>query len=239
MIIVGNLKMNFSLNEIIEYEKKLEGSNIIICPSFPFLSYFKQNGYYTCAQNVSEYDNGPYTGDVSFSQLKSLNVNYSLVGHSERRHVFNESQESLDNKVIKLIDNDMKVIYCIGETRLEKENNETFDVLNKQLTSVFSKIDLNKVDNIIIGYEPVWAISDGVNPVNPPSNEEIDEVNKYIKKLLKDKFNVEVKILYGGSVNLNNIRELVEVKSHDGFLIGGASKNVDNLLEISAISNSN
>ncbi len=229
MIIVGNLKMNLTLSEMKEYASKLDDSGLIICPSYPYLQMFNQNGYKICAQNVSEYEDGPYTGDVSASQLKSLGVEYVLIGHSERRHVFNESQESINKKIIKSIQNNLKVIYCVGETREERDNNETFNVIKKQLTALNNNLNLN---DIIIGYEPVWAISDGVNPGITPTNEEIDSVNQYIKKHIKEKYNINLPILYGGSVNINNISKLKEIISHDGFLIGGASKNVDNLKEI-------
>jgi len=232
MIIVGNLKMNYSYSEIIEYEKKLINSGIIICPSFPYLNLFSQDGYFVCAQNVSEYDNGPYTGDVSAAQLSSLNVPYVLIGHSERRHIFHETQETLNNKIVKALENNLNIIYCIGETYYERESNNTLSVLETQITAAFEKLDIAQLRNIIIGYEPVWAISDGKIPGAIPTNAEINEINIFIKKLVSDKFQGSCPVLYGGSVNLNNIDTLIEVKSHDGFLIGGASKKVDDLLLI-------
>lgn len=232
MIIVGNLKMNLSLDEIISYQKKLINSGIIICPSFPYLNLFKQEGYDVCAQNISEYNNGPYTGEVSASQIKSLNVNYVLIGHSERRHVFKESQETINNKIQRALENDLQIVYCIGETYEEKEQSKTKEVLENQIVSVFNNLTIEQMNRIIIGYEPVWAISDGVHPAETPTNQEINEINLYIKELIKKSFNFSIKVLYGGSVNLNNIEELYQVKSHDGFLIGGASKNVDDLLKI-------
>ncbi len=230
MIIIGNLKMNFGLEEIKEYASKLDNSGLIICPSYPYLNIFNQNGYNVCAQNVSEYDNGPYTGEVSATQLSSLNVNYVLIGHSERRHVFKESQETINKKIVKAIENNLKVIYCIGETREEREKKLIFDVLKEQLDCLYLVKD--NLDKIIIGYEPVWAISDGINPGITPQNEEIEEVNNYINDYFKEKYQIKVPILYGGSVNLKNIESLKKIKSHDGFLIGGASKNIEDLLKI-------
>ncbi|NLA32548.1 MAG: triosephosphate isomerase [Mollicutes bacterium] len=235
MIIVGNLKMNQTLEEASIYESKLTNSGIIICPSFPYLPIYKQNGYELCAQNVSEYNDGPYTGDVSASQLKSLKVKYVLIGHSERRHVYKEAQESLNNKVLKSLKQGMQVVYCIGETYEQKQNNQTFQTIENQILSLFNIIDNNDINKIIIGYEPVWAISDGINPGATPTNQEIDEVNKYITELVKEKYNQNIKILYGGSVNLNNIEQLVKLNNNAGFLIGGASKNVEDLLKIQEI----
>lgn len=234
MIIVGNLKMNFSLEEMLIYERKLRGSNLIICPSYPYLGICSQEDYILCAQNVSEYDNGPYTGEVSASQLKSLNINYVLIGHSERRHTFMETQEVIDKKIIKSLDNDLMVIYCIGETKEEKDERKTLEILERQL-KIFSKLNKEQMSKIIIGYEPVWAISDGINPAPTPTNEEIDEVNKFIKNYIKKAYNVDINVLYGGSVNLTNVYELLKVNTHDGFLIGGASKKIDDLIKISEI----
>ena len=235
MIVVGNLKMNQSLSEATEYEKRLVNSGIIICPSFPYLTIYNQEGYFLGAQNVSEYDNGPYTGDVSATQLKSLNVPYVLIGHSERRHVFQETQETINNKIIKSLENNLKVIYCVGETYEEKQQKQTFNVIEKQVVDLFMQIPENKIKDIIIGYEPVWAISDGINPGSTPLNSDIEEVNSFIKLLFKQRYNIEINVLYGGSVNLKNIEELLTLKNNDGFLIGGASKNIDDLLQINKL----
>lgn len=235
MIIVGNLKMNQSLSEAIEYEKKLVHSEIIICPSYPYLSLFKQNGYKLCAQNVSGFNNGPYTGEVSASQIKSLDVDYVLIGHSERRHVFNETQTTINDKINKALENELNIVYCIGETYEQKNNDKTFSILEEQIKSVFDQVNLKDIKHIVIGYEPVWAISDGINPGLTPTIEEINKVNEFIKIYIQNNYNSNIKVLYGGSVNLNNIKELLNLKSNDGFLIGGASKNVDDLLKINEI----
>ncbi len=237
MIIVGNLKMNFSHQEMIQYMAKLDNSKLIICPSFIYLNLFNQNGYAICAQNVSEFANGPYTGEISASQIKSLNVPYVLIGHSERRHVFNESQTIINNKISQALKQDLSIIYCIGETATEKKEGLTKQILLEQIISIFDQLTSDQINKIIIGYEPVWAISDGINPGITPSNEEIEATILYIKKTIKEKYLIDLNVLYGGSVNLNNLNELLKLSSNDGFLIGGASKNIDDLLKIAEISN--
>ena len=221
MIIVGNLKMNFSLEEMLIYERKLRGSNLIICPSYPYLGICSQEDYILCAQNVSEYDNGPYTGEVSASQLKSLNINYVLIGHSERRHTFMETQEVIDKKIIKSLDNDLMVIYCIGETKEEKDERKTLEILEIQL-KIFSKLNKEQMSKIIIGYEPVWAIGTGITATS-------DDI-KQIHNAIKSKINKP--LLYGGSVKIENVKEICEIENVDGALIGTASWKIEDFIKI-------
>lgn len=235
MIIVGNLKMNLSFEEIRRYEQAIRGYDVIICPSFLYLTLFNQGRYQACAQNISAFDNGPYTGEVSANQLKSMGVNYVLIGHSERRHVFNESQEEINKKIKQALNNKLKIIYCVGETRAEMDNNESFDVIQNQLVAAFDQINKEEMTNIIIGYEPVWAISDGIHPNVAPQNNQIEKINNYINETIRNKYGVEVPLLYGGSVNLNNIENLLLIKSCQGFLIGGASKNLEEFIKIMEI----
>ncbi len=232
MIIVGNLKMNMSYDEVVTYESKIRELDVIICPSYLYLPIFNQGKYHVCAQNVCEYDNGPYTGEVSASQIKSLGVNYVLIGHSERRHVFNESQPTINHKIIQALKNNLKIIYCVGETWDERNNDKSLAVIHNQITSAFDGLTKEEISNIIIGYEPVWAISDGVHPSAVPDNNQIEEVNNYIKKIIRENHQLSIPVLYGGSVNEKNIDNLLSITSHDGFLVGGASKNIEEFLSI-------
>lgn len=222
-LMIANLKMNLTLEEIINYKQVIENNpipNLLICPSSIHLSLLKSDKYELCSQNGYHIDKGAYTGENSFYQLKNLGINYSLIGHSERRNVFNEDDNLILLKVESCIKNGMIPILCIGEKKEERESGETFSVIEKQINTALSN---KSVENIIIAYEPVWAIGTGLTP----TIDDIEKVHLYIKNILKD-----VKVLYGGSVNLSNIKEICSVDAVDGVLIGGASNNPNNLIEM-------
>ena len=225
-LVVANLKMNLTLSQILDYKNTIKDrqDNLIIAPSYIYLSDMKSNNYEVASQDGYQIDNGAYTGQVSFNQLKSLGVNYSIIGHSERREKFNETNEAVKEKYISAISNNITPILCVGETKEDRLSNKTFSVIKEELSIVFDNI---KVNTAIIAYEPVWAIGTGLTP----TLEEINEVHRYIKELLNT-YNIEVKVLYGGSVNINNIREFSKSNDIDGFLIGSASLDPNNLLNM-------
>jgi len=172
------------------------------------------------AQNVSAYNDGAFTGEISSSMLKDTKIQYCLVGHSERRHVFNESPDMLFEKVIRLFENNIKVIYCIGETLDQFKNKKTKSILNAQVKKIFNKLKI-KSNNIIIAYEPVWAIGTGLIP----SAKELSDTFRYIHNTVTSfsQSNKSIKLLYGGSVSPDNAKRLMETNYMDGLLIGGAS----------------
>ena len=217
-LIFANMKMNLSLNQIKDYieNTKTIKNDIIVIPSNIYLSYFIDNNYNVGIQNICKFDDGAYTGEVSAQQVKSMNVEYTLIGHSERRHIFNETLEDVKIKVKKALENDLKVILCIGETKEEKDKNLTEKILKEQIISALQDIDIS---NIIIAYEPVYSIGTGIIP----TNEEIFNTTKYIKEVVYDLCKKDVNVLYGGSVNDKNIKELNLIENVSGFLIGGAS----------------
>ena len=199
---------------------------VVICPMSIHLDYIsqKKNNFYLGAQNVSEHTQGAYTGEISCSALSDLNIEFSIVGHSERRQLFNETNNDICLKSSRLIEYEIVPIVCIGETLEEKENGKTNDVLSKQLDDSIP-ISSNS-DNTIIAYEPVWAIGTGLTP----SLEEINKTHEYIKNY-NSKFS-NYKILYGGSVKSNNSNEIVSLSNVDGALIGGASLKSDEFTKI-------
>ena len=223
--IIGNQKTYLDAEEINNFINNTnDREDVIICPSYPFITTYLEKSKYTIgAQNVSEKTNGGTTGEVSASQLRSLGVKYSIVGHSERREMFNEDSPNLINKITRLFEENLKVIFCIGERLELRENGTTKDFVGKQIMDVFDNIDRTKLDDIIIAYEPIWAIGTGLTP----TNEEIIDVITYIKDLVKDKYNKDLKVLYGGSVSQKNIDELNQIEIVDGYLIGGASTKVE------------
>ena len=218
-ILIGNMKMNLTLPEVKEYIEKMKSyNNYVVCPSSIYIPYFIEEGIEVGVQNISEYGQGAYTGEISVTQANSMNIKYSLIGHSERRNKFNETDEIINNKLRKAVSNNIISILCIGETLEEKENNLTKDIIKKQLINDLNEVDKFYFNNIIIAYEPVWAIGTGV----VPSIEDIEEIINFIKEYINTNYGFIPKVLYGGSINENNIYNLNKINNLDGFLVGGA-----------------
>ncbi len=213
--------MNLEYGEVINYinyfkEKKY--SNVVFAPSYLYLSMFHDAKLTIASQDVSKFDKGAYTGDVSASQLKSMGVLYSIVGHSERRKNYYEDSV-INNKISRLQEQDIIPIICIGETKEEKDNGLCLSILKKEIKDALKNIDNDKLKNVIFAYEPIWAIGTGLIP----QNSEIEEIISFIKKYVYEKYLFHVKVLYGGSVNDKNIGLLELIPNIDGYLVGGCS----------------
>ena len=231
-LVVGNQKTYLNRMDVLDFiEKTKDGKceNSIICPSSIYVDmYLDKSKYLVGVQNVSEKGNGATTGEISAEQLNSMGVSYSIVGHSERRDEQKETSEMIYNKIVKLLENDIIPIFCVGEHIEEKENNVTKDIVGRQIMEVFDKLNTEKMEKIIIAYEPIWSIGTG----KIPTNDDIIDVTCYIKDLVQDKYGKRILVLYGGSVNSKNIDILNEIDIVDGYLIGGASTKVDEFLYI-------
>ena len=232
--LVCNLKAFKNKEENLNYEINLNqikiNSNIelIICPSTPFL-YIYQNYYYKLgSQDISKYEKGAHTGENTAEQLASLNVKYALIGHSARRKLIKEEESTIIEKIKKAYHNDIKPIYFVGETEDQKKYKVTKSVLEKQLIHIIDEVPGYKREKIIIVYEPIWAIGSGITP----TAKEIMESIKYIKDIVSDNYNLNLSILYGGSVNETNIEELIKIECIDGFVLGESTKNIETLIEI-------
>jgi triosephosphate isomerase len=219
---VANWKLNGDFNFIDQFisEVKIpvnDSKCVVICPTSIYLDYIshKKNNFYVGAQNVSQHNEGAYTGEISCTSLSDLKIGFCIVGHSERRQIFLETNNNINLKSSKLIEHGIVPIVCIGEQLEEKEKGKTQDVLAKQLDEGIP--ESSNSHNTIIAYEPVWAIGTGLTP----TFEEIDDTHKFIKNY-KNKYN-KFKILYGGSVKANNAKDIVSLSNVDGALIGGAS----------------
>ena len=223
-LIINNLKMNFTLPEVITYEKELSHINtknkLIICPSYPYLSYFQGNNYELGSQNVAETDDRQLTGEVSAIQLKSLDVKYSLVGHLERRINLKEDINQIIDKIRVLNKYNIIPILCVGTINSEISE---YDSIKYDLDSLYQKqIDLSK---IIIAYEPLSSIGTGIIP----DLEHIADIIKFIKNWFITKYNINVNVVYGGSVSPSNIDRLNMITKLDGYLLGNTSLNTNNL----------
>lgn len=228
-----NFKNKLTKDEIITYEKNLKDlplgpTKLILIPSYVYLSFFSNEKYDLGSQDISSFNETTLTGEITAEQLHSIGVSYCLVGHSERRKLKQEINIDFIGKINHAKEQDLNIIYCIGETLEDKEKGNTYMVLEKQISEVLNNVELK---NIIIAYEPVWAIGTGITP----TTKEINETIEFIKDIIDEKYECPIKVLYGGSVNLDNIAELNKIKTLDGFLVGGASldpENVKKMLEI-------
>ena len=215
MIVVLNNKSNLDKKEFMEYQnelKKIESSyQLVICPSQVYLNSIDLPTFDLGSQNVSSYHQGAYTGEIYAHQLKSLDVKYCLVGHSERRKYQRETNKDINEKIKRLLEEEITPILCVGETKEQKDSKKTKSVLLSELNECLSGINNN---DIIIAYEPVWAIGTGITP----TKEEVEDVLKEIKKVYQKN-----KLIYGGSLNQENIAEFKTSDIIDGYLLGGLS----------------
>lgn len=241
-IVAGNWKMNNNLSETIKLINDLKiqinrnNVKVMIAPAFTFLqTAVKQiDGYdiEVISQNVNNNDSGAYTGEVSTKMLKSIGVNTTLIGHSERRAYYNEDDELLLNKLKHSIECGMNVIFCFGEELSDRKSQNHFNIVKNQLDNTVMKVDKNSWKKIILAYEPVWAIGTG----ETASAEQAQEMHEYVRKCISESFGKEisnnVSILYGGSVKPNNASEIFSKKDVDGGLIGGAALNASDFSKI-------
>ncbi len=236
IVIAGNWKQNGSLKSSVRLTKsillaldkyKFKHEIIIFPPTIFLLSINKlihQKKLKLGSQNVSAYENGAYTGEISSKMLKGSGINYCLVGHSERRHILHEDEAILSSKVTRLYEANINTIYCIGETLREYKDKKTKSVLKSQIQKLFkgNRTNLKKHPNkLIIAYEPVWAIGTGL----VPTSSELSSIFTFIRNTINkiDKKYSSIKILYGGSVTPDNAGSLMETNHIDGLLVGGAS----------------
>ena len=225
----GNLQSLNTLNKVIKFSKSKEirKGRLIYCPPYTLISSFLKK-FQNClidigAQNCHESDDfGPHTGFINAKMLKNVGANYVIIGHSENREK-GETDKIINQKIRSAIRSKLKVIFCIGETLKQKRNGKTKSVLQKQIKFGLDKV--NKKTNLFIAYEPVWSIGTG----KIPKMKDLKQTVKFIKNQFKFKI---PKILYGGSVNPQNIKDLREIKELDGFLIGGASQNPKKFIDI-------
>ena len=242
-ILIGNWKMNKTMQEAIDYinvvkakASEVESKNIIVglAPSYLCLPILKKLGgpIVAFSQNVHFAESGQYTGEVSIPMLEEIGVNGSIIGHSERRKYFNETNETCNLKMKALEKHNMNVVYCVGATIDEYEEGRTKEVVKQQVLEGIEGLSEEYISNLTIAYEPVWAIGTGKNA----GKEEVSEVCSYIFEVIKEKYGQDVAdgvyILYGGSVNANNVLDYLEDDNIDGALIGTASLKLEDFMAV-------
>ena len=226
-IIAGNWKMNMLPNEAISFIEEIEPmvkdtkNEVIIC--VPFTDFFYANNMaqgtniQVGVQNMHYEDKGAYTGEISAPMLKSVNCKYVIIGHSERRQYFNETDETVNKKVKKALEYGLTPIVCVGETLEEKEAGKTIEIITSQIEKGLVDLKASDLDKIVIAYEPIWAIGTG----KTATSEDAQNAIKAIREKIKSLFNTDdISILYGGSVKGSNAKELFAMKDIDGGLVG-------------------
>jgi triosephosphate isomerase len=245
-LIVGNWKMNLNMGEASLYVHQLSklvkvhrDVEVVLAPTSLTLQSLSlqvnPRQFKLAAQNLYWRDQGAYTGEISASQLRGI-VQYALVGHSERRHVFHESDKDIRAKVQAAIRNHIKPILCVGETAFERSEGETTDVIHDQLIGGLANVTSEELEQIIIAYEPVWAISGGDGHGKADNPEDVAKVfqtiRNQIKHLYGEKAAESIQVLYGASVNPDNVAGFLDIPGVDGLLVGGASLNAHDFNEI-------
>lgn len=243
-LVIGNWKMNESFEEaqdlIIAMAEALEKltleTEVVICPPFPYLElatdHAEENDFHAGAQNCSEYASGAYTGEVSAKMLASMGVDFCIVGHSERRKYFNESNQVIAAKVDRLLEEGIVPVVCCGELLDDRKSENHFQVVEKQITESLFHLSKEQFEQIVIAYEPVWAIGTG----ETATPQQAEDMHAFIRALVEKKYGTETAyntyILYGGSCNAKNALELFARENVDGGLIGGASLKAEDFVTI-------
>lgn len=241
-IIAGNWKMNKTAKEAVELINGLKPlvakskPEVVVCVPYTDLwavaEAVKGSKIKLGAENVSWADSGAFTGEISADMLKEIGVEYVIIGHSERRQYFGETDESVNKRLRQALVKGLKPIVCVGETLIEREKNKTKRVLKKQILEGFKDVKAEDFANIVIAYEPVWAIGTGKTATSEDANATIG----YIRSLIKKTFGAEVakalRIQYGGSMKPANAKELMAMRNIDGGLIGGASLKAEDFAKI-------
>ena len=243
LIIAGNWKMNKTSKEAMELVTLLKRDlsdinqvDMVVCPTYTALAdvidVLSESNIGVGAQNLFWEDSGAFTGEISGPMLTALGVQYVIIGHSERRQYFGETDQTVNKRLKAALGHNLKSIVCIGERLDEREADKTFDVIKTQINGSLADLSPTEMSKVILAYEPVWAIGTG----KTATPEQAQEVHKYIRELLKEKFGQEVadntRIQYGGSVKPDNTKDLMGQADIDGALVGGASLKNDSFVQI-------
>jgi triosephosphate isomerase len=253
ILIAGNWKMNLNTSEasslvhrLSERIRIIRDVEVVIAPSAlqlqPISMQIDRRKFRLAAQNAYHVDEGQFTGEISFSMLRDI-VHYVIIGHSDRRHKFGETLEDVRDKMAASIRNEITPILCVGETQQERDQGETMQVIHDQTTTALSNLTSHDIENIVIAYEPVWALSNGKNFTNHevPTPEIVSKAVKAIRRNIRHLYGArvaeKVRVLYGGSTSKSNAKRFLSTEGVDGLLIGGASLNYEEFSGIIEVAN--
>ena len=231
----GLQETEYLINELLK-ETNHSGCEVMIAPSFVSLKtsidYLENKDIEVVSQNVHQKNDGAYTGEISAKMLSSIGIKTTIIGHSERREYFSETHEILKNKVDTSLENSINIIFCFGEELKDRKNNNHFRIISNQISESLFHLSSSEWNNIILAYEPVWAIGTG----ETASSDQVQEMHSFIRNFIAQKYSTElaqkISILYGGSVKPNNAKEIFSMEDVDGGLIGGASLNSKDFFSI-------
>lgn len=242
-LIAGNWKMFLDrktgkalAEELVKGTKNTDDRDILICPAFPLLSDIARvlagSSIFLGAQNMYFEQEGAFTGEVSADMLLSVGCTHVILGHSERRHVFHEGNEYINKKVRKALREKLIPILCVGELLDERETGKTEKVVKEQIAKGLGGIDKKDMGDVIVAYEPVWAIGTGKTATPEDADQVHDFIRKTVSELYNEAYARDLRVLYGGSVKPENINGLMKKENIDGALVGGASLRADSFLKI-------
>lgn len=241
-IIAGNWKMHKTVFEATDFVKELltfditKDMELVVCPTFTSLesvsALLKDSPVNLGAQNVHFESQGAFTGEISPGMLKTIGVDYCIIGHSERRQYFQETDELVNKKVKSVLETGMYPIMCVGETLTERENGDTEKVCKTQTVEGLKGLTAEEIQKVVIAYEPVWAIGTGKSATKEDANETIGYIRSVVEQLAGAEVASVIRIQYGGSVKPENIAEYMSMEHIDGALVGGASLTVKSFLDL-------
>jgi len=241
-LIIGNFKMNTKPSEFKSYamsfatKTKSSKNDIVLCPPFTHLAVAKEflSGSKVAfgAQNISEEEKGAFTGEVSASMIKDVGAEYVVIGHSERRAKFRETDKLINKKIKTALANGLKVILCVGENLQTRQAKETVAFVRKQIDDDLKGIYENELESVIIAYEPIWAVGTGKTATKSDITKMVNVIRKEIENQFSKKAGENITVIYGGSININNYQKIISNEVVNGALIGGACLDVDNFAVI-------
>ena len=241
-IIAGNWKMNNNIEEslkLVEGIKSFDLNNsvdAVLCVPFTDLKDVKMaikgSDIKLAAQNMHWEESGAYTGEISPIMLKELGVDYVVIGHSERRQYFNETDETVNKKVVSALSHDLLPILCVGETLEERESNKEKEIVKNQVIKALKDVNASQIQQVVIAYEPIWAIGTGKTATSDQANDIIGFIREIIGEIYSEVESEMVRIQYGGSVKPDNVTELMSKSDIDGALVGGASLKAEDFAKL-------
>lgn len=241
-IIAGNWKMNNTIEESIKLVEQIKSFELnkkvdaVLCVPFTDLKDVKRaidgTEIKLAAQNMHWEESGAYTGEISPIMLKELGVDYVVIGHSERRQYFNETDETVNKKVVSALAHDLLPIVCVGETLEERESNKEKEIVKNQVIKALKDIEASQIEKIVIAYEPIWAIGTGKTASSDQANDIIGFIRKIVGEIYGESEKQVVRIQYGGSVKPDNVTELMGKSDIDGALVGGASLKAEDFAKL-------